>query len=213
MRAADLAGALQVGQGTRHLEQAMGCPQRQVEAFAGLLQPQPVGFGQATMLLQARQIEEGIGAALPRELALACLADAGGDLGAALASLAAGQQAGAFARHGEVQVDAVEQRPGQLGAVALDLFRGAAAAAAGVAQVATGTGVHRRHQLEARREAHLVAGPGDHDMAGLQRLAQDLEDLAVELGQLVEEQDAVMGQADLAGLRAAAATVSSIRKC
>ena len=69
-----------------------------------------------------------------------------------------------------------------------------------------------RHQLEARGEAHLVAGPGDHDMAGFQRLAKDFEDLAVELGQLIEEQNAVMCQTDLAGLRAAAA-VSSIREC
>lgn len=51
-------------------------------------------------------------------------------------------QAGAFAEHADVQVDAIEQRSGQLAPVALDLFRGAAAAATGIAEVATGTGIH-----------------------------------------------------------------------
>ena len=114
-------------------------------------------------------------------------------------------QGGGLAGHGQVQVDAVEQRAGELAAVAGDLLRGAAAAAAGIAKIAAGAGIHRRHQLEARREAHLVAGPGDNDLPAFQGLAQHLQHLAVELGQLVQEQHALMGQGDLAGLRTAAA--------
>lgn len=42
-----------------------------------------------------------------------------------------------------MQVDAVQQWPGQLVAIARDLLGAAAAAASGVAQVAARAGVHR----------------------------------------------------------------------
>lgn len=41
-----------------------------------------------------------------------------------------------------------------------------------------------RHQLEARRETYPAVGPGNDDLAAFQRLAQDLQDLALELRQL-----------------------------
>ena len=57
-----------------------------------------------------------------------------------------------------------------------------------------------------------VAGPGDRDPAVLDRLAQVLEDLALELGQLVEEEEPVVGQADLARLgHEAAADETGVR--
>jgi hypothetical protein len=45
-------------------------------------------------------------------------------------------------------------------------------------------------------------GAGNRDLAGLQRLAQRIEDTAIEFRQLVEEQHAVVGERDLAGLGA-----------
>ena len=44
----------------------------------------------------------------------------------------------------------------------------------------------------------MHVGAGDADLAGLDRLAQRIEHLALEFGQLVEEEDAEMGEADLA---------------
>jgi hypothetical protein len=55
------------------------------------------------------------------------------------------------------------------------------------------------HQREAGREAHAGHGPRDRDRALLQRLAQRLARGPGELGQLVEEQHAPVGQGDLAG--------------
>src|SRR5829696_5426329 len=70
----------------------------------------------------------------------------------------------------------------------------------------------QRHGLMAatswktRRIGHPVVGAGDHHLAGLERLAQRVERLRVELGELVEEEHAVMGERDLArpGVEAAA---------
>ena len=44
-------------------------------------------------------------------------------------------------------------------------------------------------------------GAGDGDDAVFERLAEDFEDVAGELGQLVEEEQAVVGERDLAGAR------------
>ena len=57
-------------------------------------------------------------------------------------------------------------------------------------------GVHRGDQLEPRREGDAGIGAGDHRLAALERLAQAVEHRRGEFRQLVEEQHAVMGQAD-----------------
>ena len=54
--------------------------------------------------------------------------------------------------------------------------------------------VHRRDQLEASREDRGPPDPRDRDATLLHRLAQRLEDVASELGQLIEEQDALVGK-------------------
>ena len=70
-----------------------------------------------------------------------------------------------------------------------------------VAGVAAGAGIHRGDEHEARREHRAARGAGDGDPPFLQRLAHQVEHVAVELGQLVEEQHAVVRQGDLARSR------------
>ena len=106
--------------------------------------------------------------------------------------------------HFEEQVDAIEQRPGELAAVAGDLVGRASAAPVRVAVVAAGAGVHRRDELEAGREFGPAGGAGDGDVAGFEGLAQGFEHAAVEFGEFVEEQHAVVRQADFAWARGAA---------
>src|SRR2546426_1734546 len=89
--------------------------------------------------------------------------------------------------HLELDVDAIGQRSGYSPAVARDALGRAAAAAAAVAAMAARAGVHCRHELEARRELHLPRGARNRHATGLDRLAQRLEDVAVELPPLVEE--------------------------
>jgi hypothetical protein len=103
--------------------------------------------------------------------------------------------------HFEEQVDAIEQRAGELVAIAGDLVGRAAAAPVRVTVVAAGAGVHGRHQLEAGREFGPACGAGDGDVTALQGFAQGFEDTALELRQFIKEQHAVVGQADFAGAR------------
>ncbi len=141
---------------------------------------------------------------MPTLLHLTGLGHPGRYLGAAFAAGLIGKARG-LPGDRQVQVNAVQQRARQLVAVALDLFGTAAAAAGGVAKVTARAGVHRRHQLEACRKPYLVPRTGDHDLARLQRLAQHFKHAALELGQLIEKQHAMVGQGNLPGLRPAAA--------
>jgi hypothetical protein len=54
-----------------------------------------------------------------------------------------------------------------------------------------------------------VVGPRDHGLAGLERLAQRVEHVGQELGQLVEEEDAEVRERYLAGTRLGAAADQS----
>ena len=69
--------------------------------------------------------------------------------------------------------------------------------------------VHRRDELEARREDHPARHPRNADVAVLERLPQRLERGALELGQLVEKEHAAVREARLAGPRHAAAAARS----
>ena len=98
-------------------------------------------------------------------------------------------------RHLDLQVDAVEQRAGQPRLVTRDRVGRAAAGPAGGgegAEKAAGARVHRRDQLEARRERRLARGTRNGDAAVLQRLAQRLQCGARKLRQFVEEQHAAV---------------------
>ena len=74
-----------------------------------------------------------------------------------------------------------------------------------VAEVAAGARVHGGDQHDARREGQRHEPAADGDLAVLERLAQALERREAELGELVEEQHAEMGEAHLARARRAAA--------
>ena len=106
-------------------------------------------------------------------------------------------------RHDEVE--AVEERARELVAERREPLRRARALGRRVAAAGARTEVHRRDELEARREERLALHPCDRDDAVLERLPQRLERGPLELGQLVEQQDAAMGEARLARPRPGAA--------
>ena len=98
-----------------------------------------------------------------------------------------------------VQVDAVEERSREPGAVALDHQRRAGAVVLGIAQIAAGAGIHSRHQHEGGGIGEAHRRTADTDLAVLQGLAQHLQDVLFEFRQFVQKQHAVVGQGDLAG--------------
>ena len=92
----------------------------------------------------------------------------------------------------------IRERRGQNGimfCIHHGLRRRAMAVPPRVAPIAAGARIQRGDEHEIGRKRRAVKRPGDRHRAVFQRLAQHFERLAVELGQLVEEQHAVVGQA------------------
>src|SRR6185295_3373631 len=155
----------------------------------------------AAMAVDLARAKERVGLALPGKLHLACLLDPRLDRARRLAGRRRDQLAFPRRRHFELDIDPVGERARNAAAVARDALGGAAAAAGAIAAVAAGTGIHRRDKLEAGGEQCLVGRTRDRDAARLERLAQRLEYVAVEFRQLIEEQDAVVRERDLARAR------------
>ena len=105
-----------------------------------------------------------------------------------------------------LQVDAVQQRAGDAVQVLLHLPVAAHAGLGGVVVVAARAGVHGGYEHEACGIFHVALHARDGDFAVFQRLAKHFQHVAAEFGQFVEEQHAVVSQADFAGLGIVAST-------
>jgi hypothetical protein len=124
-----------------------------------------------------------------------------GDLGRALARRRRHEIGGRDRGHVNNEIKSVEERPGEAAKVLRDaalVGRPAAGEARFVGRAAAAR-VHRRDQLESRRIDDAVVGARDRHFAGLNRLAQAVQHLGLELRQFVEEEHAVVGEGNLAG--------------
>ena len=125
----------------------------------------------------ADAVETERGVALGLDVARAC--DARRDLAAALGRRRQDQIGGGHRRHVDMQIDAVEQRTGEAVLIIGDAARIRAALAheARIVGAAAAAGIHRRDQHEARRIRDAMIGARDRDLAGLERLAQRIQNL------------------------------------
>ena len=80
-----------------------------------------------------------------------------------------------------MDIDAVQERPADSGAVSLDLWRCAPAFSALIAQITAGAGVHGGHQHEGAGQGDLARAAGNGDISILQWLAEDFQGRALEL--------------------------------
>src|SRR5439155_3604861 len=101
-------------------------------------------------------------------------------------------------RHLHVKVDAVEKRAGNPGTVAIEHGRCTPTPIRRVAQPAAHARVHRSNELEGRRIVDRAAAARDGDATFLERLAERLERVPPELGQLVHEEYPAVGECHLA---------------
>ena len=138
-------------------------------------------------------------------LNIAGMFDPGLDGGGRLARFPCRQIAVADGGNLDMDVDPVEKGAGDPALILADLLGRAAAGAAPVAEVTAGTGIHRCNEHEAGGIGGREGGTGDRDPAVFHRLAQRLEGVLPEFRQLVEEEDPVMGEADLPRPRGMAA--------
>src|SRR6516165_6758564 len=106
-----------------------------------------------------------------------------------------------------MKIDAVEQRAREPCSIIFCAARRLPAGQFG--KMTAAARVHRSDQLEPRRVGDVPLGAGDVDAAGLQRLAERFECSAVELRELVEKKDALVGKRDFSWTRARSAANES----
>lgn len=87
----------------------------------------------------------------------------------------------------ELQIDAIQQGPGESLPVAPSLAFGATAAMSAVAMPAAGTGIGRGHQGDRAREAGSAARGAEPDLALFQRLAELVQNGPGKFGHFIEK--------------------------
>ena len=198
VRGADIIAGSQIGDGPGDFEDAMPGAGREVELGGGLLQQLVAGRVGLATGIDFLGAQPGIRFLLPGMLAVLGLFDTGANNGRRFAIGLAGQAFGEQGRNFDDEVDAVKEGAGELAAIASNLVGRASAFAFRRSMMPARTWIHGRDELEFSREFGLSGGTGDMDAPGFKRLAQGFQHFSVKFGQLVEEQYALVRQADFA---------------
>jgi hypothetical protein len=90
--------------------------------------------------------------------------------------------------HFHMHVDAIQQGPGQAGSVAGHILGRATTARGGMAQMATGAGVHGGDKLKGRRELRLRCRSLDGHPPGFKRLAKRFQRCPLKFTEFVQKQ-------------------------
>lgn len=182
MRGARRVVAREVRDRPRDLQHAVVRARRPAEPLARVAQQRLARAVRAAERIGLAARQHVVGLALPRELPLARERDARGHGFARFAGgrRPLGQLGGRERGNLDLDVDPVEERPGQLAQIARGDVGRAAAAAGRVAAPAARARIHRGDQLARGRKIRLQRGARDRDAAGLERLAQRLEHVPVE---------------------------------
>src|SRR5690242_14050129 len=199
-------GGIEVGDGAGDFEDAVMGTGGEAEAGDGVFE-ELFAFGRDGAVLAnepGSHLRVGVGLFFGGE-ALALLFTGGDDAGANGGGIfAGGWRAKLLVFHGgdfDVDINAVEKRAGNFGDVALDHGRSAVTFARGIAEIAARAGVHGGSEHEARRKGDGDGGAGNGDGAIFEGLAHDFENVALEFGEFVEKEDAVVAEGDFAGTR------------
>ena len=111
-----------------------------------------------------------------------------------------------------MQVDPVQERPGNFPAIPCDVAGRARTGAARITAEAARARVHRADEQESGRKRPRPGDARDGDHSVFERLAQRLEGVPPELGQLVEEEDSEMSERELPGARVGTAARERCRR-
>jgi hypothetical protein len=169
---ADGFGTVEVGDGTRNLQDAVVGARRESQARHGAFE-QPVAIRRDVAVLPELprahlRIAVNLFTLEALHLPLAGIHNARPNFRRAFATRTLPQFAVLHGRHVDVDIDAIEQRTGNLGDIPLDHGRRAGAIARWIVEKAARAGIHGRCQHKSRREGqrHSRTGNGDRAVFG-----------------------------------------------
>lgn len=187
MRGGDVAAVVEVGIeiGNRagDAQDAVHRAGRQLQALDRGFQQELILRFESAIACQFAWLQAAVDGAGTAELAIPRGGDAFAHVAAAFTARCIGTQfGGREALHVDMEIDAVEDRPGNAAAIALDHLHIAIAATADVACPATRARIHRGDQLEARGIFRSPCRTRDVHRSGLQRFAQHFQRVPAPLG-------------------------------
>jgi hypothetical protein len=121
------------------------------------------------------------------------------DSARSLSGCSVGNRRDRHSRHFDDQIDSVAKRPGDAAVIPCNIGRRAPANALFFPAKTTRARVHRGNEHETSGKDGSASGARNRHAAFFKRLSHHFEDAAVELGHLVEEENTVVRERDLAG--------------
>lgn len=203
MRPQNIGGSLKIGDGSRELENAMKSPRRKTKLFGRIADKIESRCVETDNLFHKSGRRSGVARNFapaqtlePFALNFARGSDPHGHLRRPFLWRRQHQIRCSHGANLEVEVDPVEQWSGQARLIGLLAVLGIAAATgiSGLLSMAATARIRRRDKLEASGINASVARPRDCHFARFERLPERDERRRLEFGQLVEKQDAVMGE-------------------
>ena len=184
----------QVRDGPRDPQDAVVAPGRQTQGVEGLTHQAGAGLVEGTVLPELGLLHPGVAGNLVRPvtglLELSRPVHPLSNLRRALRRPGLPQVLKGHDGHLDDEVDPVQQRTADPAEIAVHRRLRAGTAAGGIAVPAALAGIHGADQHEVAGIADGAAHTGDRHAAVLEGLPQDLEGLAAEFRQLVQEEDA-----------------------
>lgn len=203
----DDGGAIQVGDGARHAQDAVPGARRPVELLHRAAQRRFGPSLEAAPAVDFTGIQLLVAFLLARQLALKGRFHARSDDARCFAVRVGRQPFGRYGPHFDLHIDAIQQRTGNAALITQDHVGWTAAGQRLVAEIAAWAWIHGGNQLETRWEIGLARGARDGDFARLHWFAQHFQYAPVKLGQLVEKEHAAMGQRNFTRMRNAAVKI------
>src|SRR5690606_36578081 len=204
---------LKIRQRAGNPQNSVQCPGRQPEPLHSTRQKLFAVGLKTTGLVQSLARQRRIQAP-PRTLPRPGLEHPFPDPGTAFARLAPAQQnLSRLHRYYHMQIEPVQQRPGDFVPIAHNLTGRALALDTRMATVTTRTRVPCGNHLESSRKCNLTSGTADGNFTGFHGLPKYLEYASLELRQLIQKQYASMGQGNLSGPGAATPANKSHSRC
>lgn len=209
MNAPDGRLVVEIGERARHLEDAVIAASRKLHLLRRIPQQLQTGGIRLGDGFDHRGRAAGIGddplhagALETLSLPLPGASNTQRNIGALFRRRRPDQIGGGNGGHVDANIDAIKQGAGNASLIIAHAARPAGAGVARFAGHAASARVHRRDELDGGGVGNAMVRAGNDAFAGLQRLAQCIERLRRELRQLIEKENAVMGERGLAGLGA-----------
>lgn len=187
MHGLDVGARGQIGNRPRHAQDAVIGAGGQAEPLDRTVKQAVFDFAQRAVTFGFAIAEPGIRFTRSGQLPFACRADAFAHRRGGFSGMTGPQFSMIDPWYFELEIDTIEQGPGDPRTIAADLIGRTTTAPTGIASMAARTRVHCGDKLKSGRKVSLSRSPRNRDVTRFDWLAQHFENAAVIFGKFIKE--------------------------